>query len=192
MPAMPTGSREGILAGLYRYRSTGGQHAGRVKLLGSGPILNQVLAAQQRLHADWGVESEVWAATSYQQLHREALAVERRNRLASDGRRGVPYVASCLGDDPDTLVVAASDWVKALPCSIAPWVPGPFVALGTDGFGRSDGRAALRDYFEVDARHVAWAVLEALGRQRKLAGAQVERARAALEIDPGKPDPTAL
>jgi pyruvate dehydrogenase E1 component len=192
MPPMPLGVRDGILRGLYRYNSTGGGDAGRLKLLGSGPILNQVLAAQQRLHADWGVESEVWAATSYQQLHREALEVERANRLATEGESRRPYVTTCLGDDPETLVVAASDWVRALPCSIAPWLPGSFVALGTDGFGRSDGRAALRDYFEVDARHVAWAVLRGLARQGRFSAARLRKARAALEIDPAKPNPTAV
>jgi len=190
MPAMPEGSREGILKGLYRYGATPGDGAERIKLVGSGAILNEVLGAQRLLADEFGIDSEAWAATSYQQLHREALDVERRNRLQPDARPEVSHVERCLGTDPETLVVAASDYVKALPCSIRPWVPGTLVSLGTDGFGRSDGRAALRDYFEVDARHVAWATLAALGRRKRVDAKTLRRAMKRLEIDPAKPDPT--
>jgi pyruvate dehydrogenase E1 component len=186
MPRMPEGGREGILAGLYRI--DGAAAAADVKLLGSGAILNEVLRAREMLAADWGVTAEVWSVTSYQQLHREALAVERRNRL-EDGAARRTYVARALGDDERAVVVAATDYVKALPLSIQSWTPGTMVALGTDGFGLSEGRAALRDHFEVDARHVTWATLAALGRQGRLEPKTLAAARRKLEIDPAKPDP---
>ncbi len=192
MPAMPEGTRSGILAGLYPYSSTVPGKPQPVKLLGSGAIMNEVLRAQALLANDWGVESETWAATSYQQLHREALAVERRNRLHPEREPDVSHVEKCLGRAADTLVVAASDYTKTLPCSIRAWTPGTLVSLGTDGFGRSDGRAELRDYFEVDARHIAWATLEALARQERIDRKTLKRAAKKLEIDPEKPDPTAI
>jgi pyruvate dehydrogenase E1 component len=192
MPPMPDGVEEGILRGLYRCRSTDGVEAPAVRLLGSGAIMNEVLHAQRMLADDFGVASEVWAATSYQQLHRDALEVERWNRLHPGESERVPWVRHCLGDDADGTVVAATDYTKALPSAIAPWLAGSFVVLGTDGFGRSDGRAALRDYFEVDARHIAWAALRALARTGKFPADRLDAAMSALSIDPDKPNPAAI
>ena len=190
MPAMPKGVEKGILRGLYRFRSTKGKEADRVKLLGSGAIMNEVLRAQELLKDDYGVESEVWAATSYQQLHREGLEIERWNRMHPDEKPKVAYAERCLGSDPETVVVAASDYTKTLPCSIRQWIPGAFVGLGTDGFGRSDGRTALRDHFEVDARHVVHATLAALARKGKFTIQRLKQAMRQLEIDPDKANPT--
>jgi pyruvate dehydrogenase E1 component len=193
MPAMPDGCREGILRGLYRYQesSGGGGKTGRpVKLLGSGAIMNQVLEARKMLADDWDVDTEVWAATSYQQLFREAVEVDRWNRLNATQKAKVPYVTRCLGTDEGSIVVAASDYSKLLPCSIKPWLPATLVSLGTDGFGRSETRSALRDYFEVDARHVTWATLEALYRRGRFDAKKLARARKSLDIDPDKPNPT--
>jgi pyruvate dehydrogenase E1 component len=192
MPAMPKDCREGILKGLYLFNATGGRQASSVRLLGSGAIMNQVLKAQRMLADDFGIESEVWAATSYQQLHRDALEVERWNRLHPRQSQRQPWIRQCLPDDPDHLTVAASDYMKALPASIAPWVTGSFVALGTDGFGRSEARAELRDYFEVDERHIAWAVVEKLARSGKFPKNRLKGAMSALKIDPDKPNPTAI
>ena len=192
MPAMEEGVRDGILKGLYRFRTEGGKGAGRVKLLGSGAIMNEVLKAQKLLHENYEVESEVWAATSYQQLHREGLETERWNRLNPGRKPRVSYTESCLGSDAETIVVATSDYTKALPCSIRPWIPGDFVALGTDGFGRSEGRAALRDYFEVDARHVAYATLCALARRKRFPANRLKKAMSELKIDANKPDPVTV
>jgi pyruvate dehydrogenase E1 component len=189
MPAMPDGCRNGILKGLYLFKSSRPDRPQSVKLLGSGAIMNEVLRAQEMLADDYGVDSEVWAVTSYQQLHRDALAVERDNRLRAAEKPRASHVERCLGGDPETLVVAASDYTKALPCSIRPWTPGRMVSLGTDGFGRSDGRAALRDYFEVDARHVVWATLDALERRGPIDRKTLAKAMKTLEIDPRKPDP---
>ncbi|HKQ60956.1 MAG TPA: pyruvate dehydrogenase (acetyl-transferring), homodimeric type [Candidatus Polarisedimenticolaceae bacterium] len=191
MPPMPPGAREGILRGLYRFRPSAAGEA-RVKLLGAGAIMNDVLEAQERLRVEFGVDSEAWVATSFQQLHREGLDVERRNRLAASDRPEEPYVRRCLGTDPRSLVVAATDHSKALPLSIRAWTPGELVALGTDGFGRSDGRHALREYFEVNARHIVWATLQALAARGDFDPARLGPARASLDIDPDKPDPLAL
>jgi len=193
MPAMPADSREGILRGLYRFNSTDPGEPQHVKLLGSGAIMNEVLAAQKTLKDDYGFDSEVWAATSYQQLHRDGLAADRWNRLnpqATQPKRA--WLEECLGAAEDQLVVAASDYMKTLPCSIRPWIPGEFVSLGTDGFGRSDRRESLRDYFEVDARHIAWATLVALHREKRVSATDLDQARRKLGIDPDKADPTAI
>jgi pyruvate dehydrogenase E1 component len=190
MPAMPPESRDGILKGLYRLKAGGGKGVAAVKLLGSGAIMNEVLAAQELLANDYGIKSEAWSVTSYQQLHREGLEVERWNRLHPGEEPRVPYARQCLGADDETLVVATSDYTKALPLSIRQWAPANFVALGTDGFGRSEGRAALREYFEVDARHVAYATLEALARKGQISAEQLRDAARKLHIDPNKSDPT--
>jgi pyruvate dehydrogenase E1 component len=189
MPSMPDGAEDGILKGLYRYRSTAGRQAAPVKLIGSGAIMNEVLAAQDLLANDYDIDSEAWSATSYQQLHRDGLSVERWNRLHPDEAPRTAHVRQCLGDGDDTLVVAASDYVKALPLSIRPWAPARFTALGTDGFGCSEGREALRDHFEVDARHITYAALEALARDKKFGAAKLRQAVKDLSIDPSKGDP---
>ena len=192
MPPLPDGVEEGILRGLYRCKSTGGVEAPAVRLLGSGAIMNEVLRAQRMLADDFRIPSEVWAATSYQQLHRDALEVERWNRFHPGESERVPWVRQCLGDDVDGTVVAATDYTKALPSSIAPWLAGSFVVLGTDGFGRSDCRAALRDHFEVDGRHIAWATLRELARTGKFPTDRLDGAMSALNIDPNKPNPAAI
>ncbi|MCK5363374.1 MAG: pyruvate dehydrogenase (acetyl-transferring), homodimeric type, partial [Gammaproteobacteria bacterium] len=190
MPPMPEGVEEGILKGLYRFRDAGDDAVPAVRLLGSGAIMNEVVEAREMLAGRFGVHSEVWAATSYQQLHREAMEAERWNRLHPGEPPRVPWVARLLGDAQDTVVVAASDYSKTLPASISPWLPGPFVALGTDGFGRSDNRVALREYFEVDARHVAWAALEGLARRGRFPEKRLRDAMSSLGIDPDKQAPS--
>jgi pyruvate dehydrogenase E1 component len=190
MPPMPDGVEKGILKGLYPFHSTGGKNASAVRLLGSGAIMNKVLEAQQMLSDQFGVASEVWAATSYQQLHRDGLEIERRNRLHPDDEPELPWIRQCLGDDEDKVVVAASDYTKTLPCSVRPWIVGEFVPLGTDGFGLSESRAALRDHFEVDARHITWFTLEALARKGKFDRKSLAEAMSTLKIDPNKTDPT--
>ena len=150
-PSMPEGVEEGIIKGLYRVEARASQESSaRVRLLGSGAIFPQVLEAARRLDADWGVASEVWSATSFSELARNAREVERRNRLNPVSPQETSHVSRCLpGTSP---IIAATDYVRAYPQLIAAYVEAPFTALGTDGFGRSDTRAALRSFFEVDAR----------------------------------------
>jgi pyruvate dehydrogenase E1 component len=160
-PSMPEGVEEDIIKGLYRVEARAPQESSaRVRLLGSGAIFPQVLEAAQRLDADWGVASEVWSATSFSELARDAREVERRNRLNPASSQETSHVSRCLpGTSP---IIAATDYVRAYPQLIAAYVVAPFTALGTDGFGRSDTRAALRSFFEVDAGHVVVAALAAL------------------------------
>jgi pyruvate dehydrogenase E1 component len=165
-PSLPAGAAEGIVKGLYRVATespTAGVR-GRIRLVGAGTILREALAAAASLAADWGFEAEVWSATSFSELAREARAVERRNRLHPQEPAEVPHVRRCLPND-GVPVVAASDYVRAWPQLVAEYVEAPFTALGTDGFGRSDTRAALRRFFEVDRGQIVLAALTALRAQ---------------------------
>jgi pyruvate dehydrogenase E1 component len=188
-PAMPEGVREGILRGMYLFRVAERPESGlRAQLLGSGAILNEVLRAQSLLAERYEVAADVWSVTSYTELRREALDVERWNRLNPAVEPRLPYVSRCLGDVPGVFV-AASDYMKALPDGIARWVPRGLVSLGTDGFGRSEARAELRDFFEVDARHITLATLHALAVRGELDMEIVQSAMKDLNIDRNKPNP---
>jgi pyruvate dehydrogenase E1 component len=172
-PAMPEGAREGILKGMHALRA-----GSDVQLLGAGPILREVIAAADSLEKDWGVSAGVWSVTSFTELRRDGMAAERARRL---GKPNQSWVERCLGKT--SVTVAASDYVSALADLICPYVPGRYVALGTDGFGRSDTRAALRAFFEVDARSIAIAALAALEHP------SVGAARQRYGIDAAAPPP---
>jgi pyruvate dehydrogenase E1 component len=154
-PAMPEGTREGILRGMYLVRKN---QKAKLQLLGSGPILREVLAAADMLEKDWSLPANVWSVTSFTELRRDGMQAERARRF---GQSAVSWVEQCLGKTEGP-VIAASDYVRAVPGLVGPFIPKPYTVLGTDGFGRSDTRAALRAFFEVDARHVALAALAAL------------------------------
>ena len=195
MPPMPQGVEEGILKGMYLFSSadrfSGQARVGkRVSLLGSGAILNEVLAAQELLARDFGVTADVFSVTSYKELHREALACERENLLHPGAPAKVPYVTQCLSSPG--VVVAVSDYVKALAESISRFVPAPFFSLGTDGFGRSESRAALRDFFEVDRRWIALAALHLLCREGDVGEEVVRQAMQNFGIDASKPNPVSV
>ena len=189
-PAKPEGVDEGIVKGLYRFLAAPeiADPKGAVRLVGSGSILQQVLAARDLLAERFGIAAEVYSATSFQQLRHEALQVERWNRLHPDQQARIPYVAQVLGPDGGPVVVA-TDWVKTLPDMVAPWITAPYLVLGTDGFGRSDTREALRDHFEIDARHIAAAALSGLARAGAWDPAAAAAAIRDLGIDPDGPDP---
>jgi pyruvate dehydrogenase E1 component len=191
MPPMPEGAgvREGILKGLYRVRpAEKKQGQARAQLLGSGAILLEVLKAQQILAEKYNVAADVWSVTSYQELYREGHAVERWNRLHPGEKPKVPFVTQALGDT-EGAIVAASDYVKALPDGIDRWLPRKLTSLGTDGFGRSEGRASLRDFFEVDAKHIVQATLNALAQDGAIEAKVVQKAIKDLGINPDKPNP---
>ncbi len=194
MPAMPEGARDGIIKGLYKLRDAPvggkGKAQPRAQLLGSGAILNEVVKAQELL-AGYGVAADVWSATSYNELYRDAHRVERWNLWHPSEAPKVSHVAQCLSGAPG-VVVAASDYLKSQPDMIARWIGKPMVTLGTDGFGRSEDRASLRRFFEVDARAVVGATLSALQREQQIDGKVVAKAFKDLEIDPEKADPTLL
>ncbi len=168
MPAMPAGAQDGILKGIYPLKRSELKGArGHAQLFGSGAILNEAVKARQILEDQYGVAATVWSVTSYKELYRDAHAAERWNTLHPGEPRRVPYLTQLLGSAPGVFI-AASDYVKALPDSIGRWLPGPLVSLGTDGFGRSDARAELRRFFEVDAAAIVVAALSALASQKKL------------------------
>jgi pyruvate dehydrogenase E1 component len=187
-PPLPAGVAGDIVRGMYRLPSDDSRRGeARVRLLGSGSILREVVAAAELLRDDWQIASEAWSVPSFGELAREAREVERRNRLHPTRAREASHVERCLaGDAP---VVAATDYVRAYPQLIASYVGAPFVALGTDGFGRSDTRSALRGYFEIDRRHIAVAALDALARREHVPRSVVAQAldRYAIDADVSPP-----
>ena len=190
MPPMPGNGaiKEGILKGMYKYKTSDLTGAPwRAQLFGSGAIMNEVLQAQEML-AERNVAADVWSVTSYKALRTDGQEVERWNMLHPLELPRQSYLSQCLADAPGVLV-AASDYVKTLPDSVARWFPRTLVSLGTDGFGRSDGRRALRDFFEVDARHITFATLSALARDYGLPHEVVRQAMRDLEIRPDKVSP---
>ncbi len=190
MPPMPEGAdvRSGILKGMYRF-SKAKNTASKLKaqLLGSGAILPEVIKAATLLE-QFGVAADVWSVTSFGELYRDGNACDRWNMLHPAQKARVPYIAECL-NKTEGVIVAASDYLKALPNSVDRWLPRPIVSLGTDGFGRSEGRKALRDFFEVDARFIAVGALSALARDKQIDARLVEKAIKDLGIDPEKKNP---
>jgi len=190
-PAMPEGPEdpvEGILKGLYLFRPAEEKRDRHVTLFGSGSIMRSVLAAQETLSERFGISSDVWSATSYQQLRQEALATDRWNRLHPESEPRLPWVSRALEGVAGPFV-AATDFMKIVPDFIRPWVPGLYVTLGTDGYGRSDTRERLRRHFEVDAESIAVAALHALCREGRLPAAEAARGIRDLGVDPEAPDP---
>jgi pyruvate dehydrogenase E1 component len=189
MPVMPEGAEEGILRGLYRFRTSPSPGTGlRAQLLGSGAILNEVLRAQELLADRFDVSADVWSVTSFKELHRDGTDVDRWNRLHPGAEPRRSWVEQNL-EGTEGVYVVASDYVKALPHSICRWFPRPPVALGTDGFGRSESRACLRRFFEVDAAHVVVATLSALAAEGHVGPEVVQRAITEFGVDPAAPNP---
>ena len=178
---------DGIVRGMYLFRPSERKFRTRAQLFGSGAIMGEVLKAQALLES-YKVAADVWSVTSYKALHREALDVDRRNRLRSGGDPERPYAARVL-EDAEGPFIAASDYLKVLPDMLARYLPRPMLALGTDGFGRSEAREELRDFFEVDAEHIAHATLRALADEGEIDAETLAKAAADLGIDPDKPNP---
>ena len=189
-PAMPENSKEGILKGMYLLQE-GGDNKLRVRLLGSGTILREVLAAAELLESDFGVAADVWSVTSFNELRRDCLDVDRWNMLHPEQPAKKSYVNQCL-ERNDGPVIAATDYMKLYADQIRRHVPAPYVVLGTDGYGRSDTRAKLRKFFEVDRHYVVVAALKALAGEGKIPAAKVTEAMMKYHIDPEKPNPVTV
>jgi pyruvate dehydrogenase E1 component len=187
-PPQPDGVEEGILNGLYLFRPAPEKLHRHVQLFGSGSIMQSVLKAQALLKEKFQISSDVWSATSYQQLRAEALSADRWNRLHPEAEPCVPYVTKALAEIPGPFI-AATDFIKTLPDLIRPWVPQRYVVLGTDGYGRSDTREALRRFFEVDAESIAIAAMHALSQDGLIPAWEVSRAIKELGVDPEKLNP---
>jgi pyruvate dehydrogenase E1 component len=189
MPPMPAGVKEGILNGIYRFRASENKKANlRAQLFGSGAILREALQAQNILEERYGVAADVWSVTSYKALYSDGIETERWNRLHPGETPRVPYLTKAIGDAPGVLV-AATDYLKTLPNMISKWLPRRLATLGTDGFGRSEGRASLRDFFEVDARFITLATLHELFTDGNLDRSVLDAAIKDLAINPDKPNP---
>jgi pyruvate dehydrogenase E1 component len=191
MLPMPEGAEEGILRGMYKLKASpvpAKGKASKVHLLGSGPILPYALRAQTLLAEKYGVAADVWSVTSYRELRRDALDVERWNMLHPEQAPRRSYLERVLAQEPG-VYVAASDYMRAVPEMIQRWVPGGLYPLGTDGFGRSETRAKLRRHFEVDAESITLAALSQLARRGEVKPAAVQQAIQQLGIDPEKINP---
>ncbi len=188
MPPMREGlNPEGVLKGIYRYLPAKKSPA-RVQLFGSGPILNEALRAQRILAEKYDLPADVWSVTSYTELRREALSVERWNRLHPDQPERIPYLLTALKDAAGP-IVAATDYMKAVADQVAPWLPGRMETLGTDGFGRSDNREYLRKHFEINAESIVTAALSRLAREGKFDAGKAKAAFAELGVDTERNDP---
>ncbi len=188
MPEMPEGVEEGILKGLYRLKAAPKGKRQKAHILASGPLLREALRAQEILAEQFDVSADVWSATSYKLLRGDALRVKRWNMLHPTAPKKQSYLESTLQNE-EGVFVAVSDYMKMVPDQVAPWIPGGLTSLGTDGFGRSDTRANLRRFFEVDAELAVIATLSALYQKGSLAGETVEAAIKKLGIDPEKSFP---
>ena len=189
MPTMPAGAEEGILKGMYKFRGAVNKKSKlRAQLFGSGAILNEVVAAQEILEQKYGVSADVWSVTSYKCLYTDGIETERWNRLHPSTKPRVPYVKQCL-EGSQGVLVAASDYLKTLPNMISKWMPRRLATLGTDGFGRSEGRTSLREFFEVDSRFITLATLHELYTDGQLEKSVLDKAITELGINPDKPNP---
>ena len=189
-PCIPKGVSNGILKGMYRLKR-GGKKKLKAQLMGSGTILREVLASSEILLKDFGIDSDVWSVTSFNELRRNALQIERWNNLNPDKQPKKNYIQSCLSSSAGPFI-AATDYMKIIPDQIQRWVPGTFVSLGTDGYGRSDARTALRKHFEVDRWFIVITTLKALSDQGMIDGRIVSKAIKKYGIDPSKKDPVNL
>jgi pyruvate dehydrogenase E1 component len=186
-PAMPEGVREGVLRGIYKYRASAKGKAS-AQLFGSGPILNETLKAQEILEEKYKVSTDVWSVTSYNELRRDALSVERWNRLHPAEAVKEPYIATAI-KECEGPIIAATDYMKIVPDQISPWLGGRLVSLGTDGFGRSENRAHLRRFFEVNAEAIVCATLSRLARDGKFDAKKAQKAYVDLNVDTESADP---
>ncbi|MBA5249339.1 MAG: pyruvate dehydrogenase (acetyl-transferring), homodimeric type, partial [Gammaproteobacteria bacterium] len=185
-PEMPAGTEEGIVKGIYPLKTVGAGNT-EVQLMGCGTILREVEQAAQMLADDWGVKSTIWSVTSFNELTREAQAIDRENRFSADAPK-VPYISQCLADAKGP-VIATTDYMRNYAEQVRKYIPNRYEVLGTDGFGRSDSRAALRDFFEVDANYVTIAALKALVDEGEMQASVVAEAIKKYGVDISKPNP---
>ena len=186
-PDMPKGVEDQIIKGMYQYSKASGKAKNKVQLMGSGVILREVIEAAQLLESDWGVESDVWSVTSFTELRRNALDVERHNLLNPDDEQR-SFIQEQI-TDTESPIIASTDYMKSFSDQIANFIPNSFTSLGTDGFGRSDSREALRSFFEVDRYHVVLAALKALKDQGKIDKKILSEAIKKYNINPSKVNP---
>jgi pyruvate dehydrogenase E1 component len=190
-PAMPAGSAEGILKGMYLFKQ-GGKKKLKVQLLGCGTILREVIAAADLLRDDFDVDADIWSVTSFNELRRDGLDTERWNMLHPDKKPKTSYVEQCLKDTKGP-IIAATDYMKIYADQIRNFIQDrPYTVLGTDGFGRSDTRQKLRKHFEVNRYYVAVAALKTLADDKQIPASKVTEAIKKYKLDPEKPNPVTV
>ena len=190
-PEKPKGSDKGILKGMYLFKEYKDNYKIKVQLMGSGTILREAIAAAEILSKDYGVAADIWSVTSFNELRKDGMEVERRNLLNPNGKKEKTYIEKCL-EDRDGPVIAVSDYVRSFTDQIRPYTGKAFYSLGTDGFGRSDTRKNLRRFFEVDKEHIVAYTLSALAKEQLIASDNAEKAIKKYNIDKNKAFPTKL
>ena len=190
-PPKPAGSDQGILKGMYLFKEFKGKGKAKVQMLGSGTILREIIKAAEILSKDYGIDCKVWSVTSFNELKKNGMEVERKNLLSPSEKPKKSYVETCLHGQ-EGMVIAASDYIRSYSDQIRPFIKKPFYSLGTDGFGRSDTREKLRKFFEVDKKHIVVYTLSALANEQLLESKQAEKAIKKYNIDQNKLFPTKL
>tara|TARA_Y100001970_G_scaffold176066_1_gene214613 strand:- start:35 stop:670 length:636 start_codon:yes stop_codon:yes gene_type:complete len=190
-PEKPAGSDQGILKGMYLFKNYKGKGKAKVQMLGSGTILREIIKAAETLSKDYGIDCNVWSVTSFNELKKNGMEVERKNLLNPGEKPKKSYVQTCLNSQ-EGIIFAASDYIRSHSDQIRPYINKPFYTLGTDGFGRSDTRKELRKFFEVDKKHIVTYTLSALAKEQLLATEHAEKAIKKYNIDKNKIFPTKL
>ncbi|HIE90117.1 MAG TPA: pyruvate dehydrogenase (acetyl-transferring), homodimeric type, partial [Methylophilaceae bacterium] len=189
-PQMPKGAEESILKGMYSFSKSKAKGE-KVQLMGSGVILREVIAAAVMLEKDWGISADVWSVPSFTELRREGIDCERWNLLNPDKKQRVSYVEECLKDAKGPVIVS-TDYMRSFAEQIQRFVPNNFFALGTDGYGRSDSREALRDFFEIDRNYIVLTALTALSAEGKVPAAKLAEAVKKYKLNPNKINPATI
>jgi pyruvate dehydrogenase E1 component len=188
-PEMPKNVKEGILKGMYKFKTSEKKNPkAKAHLLGSGTILNEVIKAAEILEKDYSVASDIWSITSYKNIHLDAQETDRWNMMHPSDEPKLSYVQTITKEESGVFI-SASDYVQLSSDAMAKWLPGPLHSLGTYGFGRSEGRTSLRDFFEVDAKHIVYATLYSLFKEGKIKIDAVKKAAKELNINPDKVNP---
>ena len=190
-PAKPKDSDEGILKGMYLLKETRNKGTTRVQLLGSGTILREVMDAAEILSKEYGIDSDIWSVTSFNELRKEGMETERWNLLNPNEKQKKSYIEKCLSKR-DGPIIAASDYIRSFSDQLRPYVQKPFYSFGTDGYGRSDTRKQLRKFFEVDKEHIVAYTLSALAKEQLIPSKYAEKAIKKYKIDKEKAFPTKL
>ena len=190
-PEMPKGSEEGILKGMYLFKEFHNKGKITVQLLGSGTILREMISAAKILSEEYNIDSDVWSVTSFNELRKDGMTVERRNLLNPEQKPEKPYIEECISKR-DGPIIAASDYMRSFVDQVRPYVSKPFYSFGTDGYGRSDSRKKLRKFFEVDKEHIVAYTLSALAKEQLVPSTYANKAIKKYKIDKDKPIPTLL
>jgi pyruvate dehydrogenase E1 component len=190
-PQMPKDCEKGILKGMYLFKEFNNKGKTKIQLLGSGTVLREIISAAEILSKEYNIDSDIWSVTSFNELRKNGMEIERKNLLNPGEQPEKSYVEACLGKR-EGLIIAASDYIRTYADQIRPYLSKPFYSLGTDGYGRSDGRKKLRSFFEVDKEHIVTYALSALAKEQLISSKHAEKAMRKYNIDKNKPIPTEL